>query len=168
MALCDVALAVLLFVLLRPVSRTLALIALCFRLAQTAVLAANLLNYHAATLVLSGDGAAAFDRANAEAMAGFFLDLHAHGYDLGLLFFGVHCLVLGVLIARSRFLPRLLGYLVQAAGVVYLVGGYTRFLFPAHLGAVAPLYGIPIVAELALCLWLLLKGVNVEMWREHA
>jgi len=56
MVLCDVGLAVLLYVLLKPAGRTLALAALFFRLTQTAVIAMNLLNFHAALLLLKGSG----------------------------------------------------------------------------------------------------------------
>lgn len=167
MFLSDVALAVLLFMLLRPVHKTLALIALCFRLTQTAVIALNLLHYYAALLLLKGLGyTSVFEGAQLDALSSLFLDLHSHGYDLGLILFGVHCLVLGYLIAKSLYLPKVLGYLVMAAGVTYLIGSYTRFLLPDFVGAVSPIYLVAIVSELSLCLWLLIKGIDVERWQE--
>lgn len=170
MFLCDAGLAVLLFVLLRPVNFTLALLALCLRLTQTAVIAANLLNYHAALLVLGGPAPAdpAQSQSQSQSLALLYLDLHAHGYDLGLLLFGIHCLVLGQLIRRSGFLPRTLGFLMWGGGCAYLVGSYTRFLLPQYLDAVQPVYALALVAELALCLWLLIRGVDAERWRERA
>jgi hypothetical protein len=169
MFLCDVALAVLLYVLLRPVSRTVALMAMCFRLIQTAVIATNLLHYHAAVIMLGDSGyAAAFGTEELNSLASFFLDLHGYGYDLGLLSFGLSCLLLGYLVYRSRYLPRFIGVLLVAAGFTYLVGSYTRFLFPAQVQAVAPIYVVAIVAELAMCLWLLVRGVNVDLWRAAA
>jgi hypothetical protein len=168
MALCDVALAVLLYVLLQPVSKTLALIAAAFRLTQTAVIGVNLISYYSALLLLDGaDYAAAFDPAQLNALAAFALDKHAHGYDLGLIFFGASCLVLGYLIVRSGYLPKLLGILVALAGVVYLAGSYTLFLAPGVAEAIQPAYAIPLIAEVALCLWLLVRGVNVKRWRER-
>ena len=167
MFLSDVALAVFLFVLLKPVNQTLALIALFFRLTQTAVIALNLLNYHAAVLLLKGQGyASAFEAAQLNSLSSLFLDLHSHGYDLGLILFGVHCLVLGYLIAKSLYMPKALGYLVMAAGVTYLIGSYTRFLFPDFVGTVSPIYVVAIISELLLCLWLLVKGVKLERWKE--
>lgn len=169
MLLCDIALAVLLYVLLRPVSKTLALMAMCFRLVQAAVIGGNLLHYHAAIIALgSPEYGALFGAELLSAVAALFLDLHSHGYDLGLLPFGVSCLLLGYLVYRSGFLPRLLGILLAAAGMTYLVGSYTRFLFPAHVEAVMPIYLVAIVAESAMCLWLLVKGVDVEAWRKRA
>ncbi|NGX15591.1 DUF4386 domain-containing protein [Wenzhouxiangella sp. XN24] len=166
MFLSDVVLAVLLYVLLKPVHKTLALIAMFFRLTQTAVIALNLLNYHAVLLLLKGDYAATLGATQLNGLSSLFLDLHSHGYDLGLILFGVHCLVLGYLIAKSLYMPKLLGYLVMAAGVTYLIGSYTRFLFPDFVGAVSPIYVVAIVSELSLCFWLLIKGVNPERWRE--
>lgn len=169
MFLADVALAVLLYVLLKPVSPVLALVSMCFRLAQSAVLASNLLHYHAAMLLLAAPGpAGAFSAEQLGSLAAFFLDLHAHGYDLGLLLFGMHCLVLGYLVFRSGYLPRALGVLLAGAGFAYLVGSYTRFLFPDHVGTVAPVYLVAIVAELSMCLWLLLRGVDPAAWTRAA
>jgi hypothetical protein len=165
MFLCDVALAVLLFILLKPVNKTVALVALFFRLTQTAVIALNLLNYHAASLVLSGPGySSALGASQQHSLSYLFMDLHGHGYDLGLILFGVHCVLLGYLLVKSGYFPRVLGILMMAAGVTYLAGSYTRFLFPAYVTAVSPIYVVALVAELALCLWLLVKGLNLEQW----
>jgi hypothetical protein len=161
--LCDVAVAVLLYVLLRPVSRTLALMAAAFRLAGTAIYGVNLLNYFAALLVLGGaDYLAVFDPAQRNALALLFLDAHKHGYDLGLVFFGLHCLALGWLLLKSEAFPALLGVLMALAGLGYLVGSFTLFLFPGQVTAVEPVYVAPLVGELALCLWLLIKGVRIR------
>ncbi len=166
MALSDVALAVLLYRLLRPVNATLALVAAALRLVQTAVIAASLLHHYAALLLLGGAGpAAAFEPDQLYALVALAVDMHGHGYDLGLVFFGASCLVLGFLIARSTYLPKPLGWLVIAAGVVYLIGSYTLFLFPAYAETVAPLYVVPLVSEVALCLWLLVRGVDLAAWR---
>ena len=169
MFLCDVALAVLLYVLLKPVSKTLALVAMFFRLTQTAVIAMNLLNYHAAVVLLGGSGyAGALEPGQLHSLAHFFLELHAHGYDLGLLLFGVHCLLLGRLVVRSHYIPRILGFLMMAAAVAYLIGSYTRFLFPNYLSAVTPVYIVAFVSELAFGLWLIVKGVRLKEWEKRA
>lgn len=164
MALCDVGLAVLLFALLRPVSLTLALMATAFRLVQTAVIAASLVLQHGALLALTNTAGAI---AQPEALALLLLELHAFGYDLGLAFFGVCSLLLGALIWRSGYLPRALGALVAAAGAVYLAGTALRFLAPALLGAFQPAYAVCLLAETALCLWLLIRGVDAARWLER-
>lgn len=161
MLLCDVALAVLLYLLFRPVGRTLALMAMAFRLVQSAVLGMNLLNHAAALLVLDRTAPGAVflpDQGNALAL--LFLELHSHGYDAGLLFFGVNCLLIGWLIIRSQQFPALLGPLIAGAGVVYLTGSYLRFLAPDMADAFAPAYLLPLIAETSFCLWLIVRGVN--------
>jgi hypothetical protein len=81
-----------------------------------------------------------------------------------LVFFGPFCLLIGYLIFRSRFLPRILGVAMAIAGL-----GWLAFLLPPdpHYLSVA-IEVIGFVAELALCLWLLTMGVNVERWQQQA
>ena len=161
MILSDVALAALFYILLRPVSKVVSLTAACLRLGQAVVLALNLLHYYAAILVLNGSiYSKGIGPEGVNALAYLLLELHGHGYDLGLLLFGVHCILLGWLIHKSGFLPKALGILVAAAGFAYLIGGYTRFLFPDYIDAVSMIYAVPVVSEVSLCLWLLIKGVN--------
>jgi hypothetical protein len=81
-----------------------------------------------------------------------------------LLFFGPFCVLLGVLIVRSRLLPGVLGWLTSLAGA-----GWLAFLIPA-VALHGKMVVIPLgfLAELALMLWLLLKGVDEERWRATA
>jgi hypothetical protein len=88
-----------------------------------------------------------------------FLEAQSHGYDLGLIPFGINCLLTGYLVYKAEFLPRTIGLMLVAAGVVYLVGSYLRFLAPALAGPFQMAYALPLVAETAFCLWLLIKGV---------
>jgi len=154
MLLCDVAIAVLFYLIFRPVSRPLALAATAFRLTQAAVLGVNLLFYTGAVLALS----IGIETASAHDIALLFLSLHGYGYDLGLIFFGVSNLLLGILIVRSGFLPVWLGYAVGAAAGVYLLGSFTRFTAPEFNAALQPLYLIPLLAETALALRLAFRG----------
>ncbi|HEY9081299.1 DUF4386 domain-containing protein [Magnetovibrio sp.] len=165
--LSDVALAVLFYVLLRPVNPTLSLMAAAFRLTQTAIIGLNLLNHYAALMILNGtDQLAAFNSEQLHALVLLFLNAHAHGYDLGLLFFGVNSVVVGYLVWRAPYFPKALGGLLIAAGAVYLMGSYLRFIVPDVGAAFTPAYGVALIAELAMCLWLLIKGVDVPRWQE--
>lgn len=165
MAAADVGLAVLLYRLLRPVEPTLSLAAAAFRLIQTAVIAANLLNQQAAVSILQEAATAALPVETREALALRALELQGHGYDLGLIFFGVSSLLTGWLVVRSRFLPAFLGVLLMAAGAVYVTGSYILFLVPALSEPFQVAYLIPLVAETAFCLWLLLRGVDAAIWK---
>ncbi|MAW87584.1 MAG: hypothetical protein CMJ42_13765 [Phyllobacteriaceae bacterium] len=146
MAMSDALLAVLLFLIFGPVSLALSLAALVFRLIQTAIIAAGLLALQGAWLLARAD--------DADGML-FLLDLHRHGYDHGLVFFAVNCVLTGLLVIRSGWFARLLGIGLIAAGPVYLAGSLCRFFAPELLPYVQPAYAVPLVAESAFCLWLL-------------
>ncbi|MBN8186882.1 DUF4386 domain-containing protein [Salipiger thiooxidans] len=152
MALADVALAVLLYQLLRPVSAPVALAAMVFRLVQAGLIAASLLFQAGALLALEMQGEAG------AATAQLAMALQAHGYDLGLVFFGVTCLLTGWLLARAGARPALLGWLIAASGLVYIAGSALRFLAPELGAAFEPAYLLPMLAESGFCLWLLLRA----------
>jgi hypothetical protein len=161
MLLSDVAIAILLYVFLKPVNRALSLLAAAFRLTQASILGMNLLFYYAALLVLTGTGHdSIFNVEQSQALAALFLEMHSHGYDLGLLFFAASNLVLGYLIVKSRFLPAAMGYGLTAAAIVYLTGSFIRFLAPTLTPVFAPFYIVPLVAELSFALWLLTSRVR--------
>ena len=156
MALADVALAVLLYQLLRPVSAPVALAAMVFRLVQAGLIAASLLFQAGALLTLEMQGEAG------AATAQLAMALQAHGYDLGLVFFGVNCLLTGWLLARAGARPALLGWLIAASGLVYIAGSALRFLAPGLGAAFAPAYLLPMLAESGFCLWLLLRAPGLH------
>ncbi len=159
MALADAGLAVLLFVLFRPVAPTLALAAMIFRLVQSVIIAASLMNLQAASLLISGgQDVTALMPGQSDALAVLFLNLHGHGYDLGLVFFGLNSLMTGVLIWRAGFIHSIFGAGIAAAGVVYLIGSSLRFFAPEFSAAFAPAYGLTAITESAFCLWLLSVG----------
>jgi Domain of unknown function (DUF4386) len=80
-----------------------------------------------------------------------------------LLFFGPYCILIGYLILKSTFLPRVLGVLMVLAGLGWLI-----FLTPMAKPLTTYLDILGIVAEGALCLWLVVMGVNVPRWKEQA
>jgi Domain of unknown function (DUF4386) len=80
-----------------------------------------------------------------------------------LLFFGPYCILIGYLILKSTFLPCLLGVLMVLAGLGWLI-----FLTPMAKPLTTYLGILGIVAEGALCLWLVVMGVNVPRWKEQA
>jgi hypothetical protein len=78
-----------------------------------------------------------------------------------LVFFGPYCLLIGYLIFMSAFLPRILGVLMALAGL-----GWLLFLSPLAIYLSTYLKVLGFVAELSLCLWLIVKGVNEQRWKE--
>ena len=105
--LSDMATALVLYILLKPVNNGLALLAAFFRFAEAVILGINLLNHYAAFLILSGaDYLTVFDPGQLEGTVLFLLDAHRSGYLIGQVFFGVHCFFLGYLLFKSGYFPR--------------------------------------------------------------
>ena len=165
---CDIAVALILYELLKPVGRSLALLAAFFRLVFVAIANANLLNHFAPLLLLSGD-LGAFTPEQLQALAGMFLRLRTIGLDIALVFFGFHCVILGYLLFRSTFFPRVLGLLMAVGGVGYIANIFATVL-PLDVAArLFPYVMLPVgVAELGLSLWLIVVGVNAAKWRSRA
>lgn len=150
-----------LYKLLQPVDKILALSAALFRVVQASILGLNLLHYYVVILLLDGSVyTAAFESDEINALAMLFLQIHSYGYDLGLIFFALSNFILGYLVIKADYFPTVLGYGLFSAGLVYFVGSYTRFLFPEYLLMIEPIYIIAFVAELSFCLWLLIWGIK--------
>jgi Domain of unknown function (DUF4386) len=81
-----------------------------------------------------------------------------------LVFFGCYCLLIGYLIFKSTFLPRILGVLMAIGGL-----GWLTFLSPSLADDLSPYIFAPgVLGEASLTLWLLVMGVNVQRWKEQA
>jgi hypothetical protein len=169
MHITDVPMAVIFYVLLRPVSRDLSLLAALFGMLQTAVLVANKLSLVTVLLLLSGSNyLKAFDANQLQALAQLSLALHERGFGVGLVFFGVSCLVTGYLLFRSEYFPKTLGVLQGIAGLCYLMNSFAQLLSPPLADKLFPIILLPaFVGELGTCLWLIVKGVNLLKWDER-
>ena len=151
----DVPLIVFFYLLLKPISYPLALLATVFNVVQTCVLVINKLSLVAA-LSLVNSSALAAKQVDSPAFALLAVDLHSHGFGLGLIFFGLACLVRGYLILRSGYVPGILGTMLMLAGISYLVNSFALLLSPPLAALLFPAVLLPaLVAELALTLWLL-------------
>ena len=153
MALADTAVALLLFAAFRAVAPLLALAAMVLRLMQGVLIASGLMFLQGAALLLT-----THQGPDAASQALWLIDMHAHGYDLGLVFFGVNSLLMSVLLWRAGFVPRVLSVGLFAAGGVYLVGSSLRFFGPELAPYFAPAYGLTVLSEAAFALWLLSGG----------
>lgn len=170
MLICTTALALILFVLLRRVSRDLALLAVFFNLVSIALEAANELQLLTALLPLGDAGYfRAFGPEQLYAMTSLSIQSYGYGFGVSLIFFGCECLVLGYLIFKSSFLPKAVGGLMQVAGLCYLTNSFALLVAPNFASQIFPAILVPaFVGEASLCLWLLVKGVNVGKWKAQA
>lgn len=165
---CTVALTMIFYRLLRPVSKELALLAVFFNLTSVAIEAVAGLDLVATLFPLAkADYLKAFDSKQLDALAYVSIRSHAYGFGVALIFFGCVCLILGYLIFRSGYLPRAVGVLMQIAGLCYLTDSFALILSPSLADLLFPAILLPaLVGEASLCLWLLVKGVNVEKWKQ--
>ena len=170
MLVCAIPLALIMYVLLRPVSRNIALLAVFFNLVSIAVEALNNLNMFAALFPLgSSDYLKAFEPQQLHVLAYYSLRMHTSGYNISLIFFGMNCFFWGYLIFKSGYFPKILGVLLIICSVCYVTNSFAWFLAPKFAATLIPGILVPcLVAELSVCLWLIVKGVNVTKWDEKA
>lgn len=161
--LSEIVLAVVLYVLLRPVNQTLSLVAAVSRLAMTTIHGLNLLNYYFVLRLINGDDLAlAFGPEQVQALVILFLDAHSIGFSIGIAFLILHVLILGYLIVRSGYFPKVLGFLFIAAGIGYLLDTIGLLLIPSYTTTPGWIAMVIAVAEIAFPIWLLVKGVNTD------
>jgi hypothetical protein len=159
-----IALTALLFGLFRRVNPTLALLAALFSLVGCTVQIVGELLRLAPTVVLSNPQLAnAFGAQQLQASALLSVILYRSVFQISFVLFACFELVTGFLILRSTFLPRGLGWWWIAAGVIWLT-----FLWPPLATSIWPLLVAGGAAELALPIWLLVKGVDGSNWRTQA
>ena len=169
MHVCDVPVILILYLLLRPVSKGLALLATLFNMVQTAILAVNKLTLLFPIFLLEDVGyLKAFSAEQLHALSYLAVKAHGYGFGIGLIFFGFACLVRGHLIFRSGYLPKTLGLLLQIAGLSYLTNSFALLLAPSFATSIFPGVLVPaFIGELSVCLWLIIKGVNARQWEQR-
>jgi len=165
---CNIPLTLILYRLFKPVNRDVSLLVAFFSLVGTAIEGASLLGHFASLVILKGGHyLSALSTDQLQALALIPLRLQSTGFDMSLAFFSFFCLSMGIVIFRSTFFPRILGVFYAVAGLCYLINSFTNFLAPKY--SLFPFILMPcLVAELGFCLWLLVKGVNVQKWHEKA
>ena len=163
---CHIAWALLMYELLKPVNRSLSLLAAFVILVCCAIQALASLFYIAPLLVLQGGSSlSAFTAEQLQALALMFVKLNNYANDIDLVFFGLWCILTGYLIFRSTFLPRILGVLLAIGGlgwVMYLYPPLAYHLFIPYIAAASALGEVPLE------FWLIVMGVNAQRWKEQA
>jgi hypothetical protein len=159
----DVVVAWALYVLFQRTSRELSLVAAWFRLMYVAIAAAALLNLFVVLKLVDGTGSStALEEGQRGAQAMLSLDAYNYGFFLGLVFFGVHLLLLGFVMVRSDDAPSILGGLVAVAGLGYVVINLARVVLPNYRDSedlfLLLLVILAIPGEFGLIGWLLWRG----------
>jgi hypothetical protein len=153
---CDIIAAWALYLLLKPVNEDLSLLAALFRLVYTVIALVALINLVSILgLLLRSD----FESAQLYNQVISSLNAFKSGWYFGIIFFGIHLGILGFLVFKSHYIPRILGLFLIVAGLGYLINGLKPYLFPTiNLDfAKFTFYG-----ELIFMLWLLIKGWRIQ------
>jgi len=161
----QTAMTTLFYLLLKPASRTAALLSLVFGLVGCTIKTLARAFYYAPLLVLGGASyLSVFDTGQLQALSLLLIKINNQIAGIALVFFGISTFFQGYLIVKSTFLPRFLGIIAIVSGL-----GWLTWAYPA-LGS-ALFYPLIIVAMLGLLLtsgWLLVRGVDEQRWREQA
>ena len=163
---CHLAWALLLYELLEPANRRVSRFALVIMIVGCGVQALTAVLYVSPLLVLNaGSTLHAFSADQLQALAYAFLRVNAYAFEAYLVFFGLWCALIGFLIFRSKFMPRILGVLLAISGMgwmMYLAPPIANHLFFPYITLASA------IGEIPLMLWLLIAGVNDQRWREQA
>ncbi len=161
---CHVVVTALFYELFKPVNRSVSLLAAFFSLMGCAAGTFSSFFYSAPLVVLQeAPKLGGFKAEQLQAMALMLTKLNVRASNIGSVFFGFYFLLIGYLVFRSAFLPRVLGALMMFSGV-----GVLTLLYPPLGGSLRPYTALAILGEASLTLWLLAMGVNVKRWREKA
>jgi len=165
--LCDVALTVVFYVLLRPVNPVVTLGIVLFRLMATATFAFGELFYFAPSLIVRNDTyLKSFSPDQLNTLTLLSLNLYGLGGLISLVFYGVASIGIGYLMFRSGYFPRILGVVWAIGGSGFVLRTFAAVLVPSIPTAI--LQAPQILAILMLAIWLLTKGVDEARWEARA
>jgi len=165
----DAVISVMLYQVFKTYNKNLAMIMASLRLlAHPAIASINLINHYFAYKVLEGDRyLTAFTAEQLDAFSLFFADGHRYGYLIAGAFFGIHLLLLAILIYKTPVFPSWLGGLILGSSAGYIIESYGNFSFPGNEAWMALLVGVTAaIGELALTLYLLIKGGSTTYFKQ--
>ena len=162
MVLSDVTVSVLFYFLLREVHHGLAIFAAVFRLLQSAVLGANLINLFKPLLMIQGvEEMSASQLSDLSREVLIQMQVFDHGYLISGVFFAINCLLMGILLYHSKNFPNILGAMLFVAGFGYLFNSTANFVAPSLIEiSELVMFFTAVIAELSFCAYLLIKGVR--------
>lgn len=160
---------VFIYCVLKPVHRSGSLVAAFSGLAGVAIGSVAWVGHLVPLVLLQGDQhLTGFTTTQLETLSMIALKLEMPVFNIAWVFFGTQCILIGYMIARSIFLPRILGILLAIGGTSYVINSFANFLTPAFGARLTPLaMSMALIGEGSLGLWLLVKGVNKERWYEQ-
>jgi uncharacterized protein DUF4386 len=123
----------------------------------------NTFNQIAVLILLSGaDFLSVFEKPQLDAAAYVFLRVHSHALQIIQIFWGLWLFPFGLLVYKSRFIPKILGVFLFIAGFAYLLSSFTYLVLPQYNATISPVITVLESAELPIILWLLFVGVKTQ------
>jgi len=150
--------ALALYDLLKGVSRRHASLMVILIVVSIPIALVNELNSIAALVLVRGESV--FEKPQRDALAMLFLNLHHHGFVVAEIFWGLWLFPLGLLVYRSRFLPRFLGVWLALAGIAWVILSLTGILLPQYQNKVDTYSQPAFIGEIVFMLWLAIKGAQ--------
>src|SRR6266850_563922 len=163
-SLCDITLALILYALLKPVGKELSLLAAFFGLMASATFACAELFYIAPVVIMRGGYLTAFSPDQINALVLLSLKFYGYAGMIVTAYYGMAWIIRAVLIFRSGYLPKFLAVLMAIGGIGFVIRNFLLILAPAYATDVLLMLMFP--GGLILGVWLLVKGVNVQKWKE--
>ncbi|HSZ86640.1 MAG TPA: DUF4386 domain-containing protein [Puia sp.] len=161
---CGLPVILFFWILFRPSHKYIITLAIFFVIISNAVFATNLLNQlHPLLIYGNANYLQAFQPNQLAVLSTMALRVQSQGYAIGLVFFGFYCIIIGYLIFKTNFIPKLLGILYALAGLSYIINSFTMFLSHDFANPLFPYILLPaFIGEFSVCMWLLIMGI-----REH-
>ncbi len=152
-----------LYRLLKEISRKQAILMVTLVVISVSTTFVNTCYQIAALIILSGaDFLSVFEKPQLDAAAYAFLRLHSHGLQIIQIFWGLWLFPFGLLVYKSRFIPKILGVLLFIAGFAYLLSSFTFIVLPQYMAAISPLITLLEMGELPIIFWLLIVGAKAQ------
>lgn len=167
---CEIMTLSALYMLFKPVSQTLSLIAALARLAMAVLIGINVL-FDIIPLILLSEASflSAFNSEQINGLVLLFTEVEQYGVSVWQIFFTVHLSILGYLVFKSGYFPKLLGIAMMVGSLGYLLNSVESVIWLGTQSAsmiTVALLTIVTIAEISFTLWLLIKGLNVEQWNK--
>ncbi len=150
-------------ILLQPVNKNLAALAMLWRLLESAFFGAlTITSFIVLLLLTGGEYLTVFEEQQTKALMMLFVRAHGYGYFIGLVFYGFGSTLFTYLLFKSRYIPRILSAIGVVASLGVLIGTIGVIIFPAHASSIISVYFIPpFLFEVATGFWLLVFGANL-------
>jgi hypothetical protein len=160
-AILDVVVAWALYIVLKPVNKSLSLLGAWFRIVYATILVVALNNLLNVIQLLNGaDYQKAFETDQVNAQVMLSINAFNAGWNLGMVIFGLHLLIIGYLAFISRYIPKFLGILIIIAGLGYLIDSIGKILLPNYNLTISM---VTFIGEVLLIFWLLIKGRKIKV-----